>query len=91
MEKFIRNPRTAWREYDGQVMVITPDDSKLHTLNESGSFLWKSLGEDGDTQDGLVAKLLEEFEVTQEEAKKDTKAFLKLMVEKQLAVRNQAS
>ena len=44
-------------------------------LNEAGELLWKKLMEDA-TEDELIQTLLEEYDVTEEIAKKDVQAFL---------------
>ena len=47
----------------------------LITLNETGAFIWKQLQE-GCEYDELLAKLLEEYDATEEEAKAGIDAFL---------------
>lgn len=45
---------------------------KLLALNDSASWLWKQAQEQGDfTVDSLVEKLLEEYDVEADEARKD--------------------
>ena len=39
-------------------------------LNETGAFLWKKLTEADQTEDSLVAALLEEYDVSEELARK---------------------
>ena len=46
------------------------------TLNETGKILWEAL-ETEQTLDSLTAKLLEEYEVTREQAQTDVENFLK--------------
>jgi hypothetical protein len=38
-----RSPQTANRMFEGQMLVITTDDSMLHRLNEVGTFIWEFL------------------------------------------------
>jgi len=72
-----------WRELDGEVFAITPDDGVLHTLNETASFIWglidgkRSLGE-------IETQVLDEFEVTSEQLRDDLTAFLTLLEERRL-------
>lgn len=45
---------------------------KLLSLNETAAWLWQQAAEMGDfTVDGLVAKLLEEYDVEEDVARKD--------------------
>ena len=50
------------------------------TLNDSGAMLWKQL-EQGADQDALVKALLEEYEVSEEQAAADVKNFLATLAE----------
>lgn len=36
-----RNPKLAWREIDGEAVIISPEDSHVHELNETASLIWK--------------------------------------------------
>lgn len=45
------------------------------TLNESGALLWNTILE-GNDADGLVTALLNEYDVSEEIAKKDVAAFI---------------
>lgn len=49
------------------------------TLNETGKLLWEAL-ETEQTLETLTAKLLEEYDVTQELARSDVEAFLNKLV-----------
>jgi len=50
------------------------------TLNDSGAMLWQKL-EQGADRDGLVEALLEEYEVSREQAQSDVDAFLATLAE----------
>ena len=53
----------------------TVDFRCMITLNETGAFLWKLL-ETEQTEQTLVAAMLEEYDVTEERAAADIAAFL---------------
>jgi hypothetical protein len=73
----------AWREIDGVVVIISPQDSVLHELNSTGSFLWKQL--DGQRSLEELARLVsQEFEVDPEKALGDVREFLAGLAAKQL-------
>ena len=68
------------REVAGNYIVVAVGDAVKNfngiiNLNESAAFLWKLLLEDV-TEEQLVERLLEEYEVEREMAEKDVKAFL---------------
>lgn len=51
------------------------DSNGLFILNELGSFLWDRL-ETAENEEALLGAILEEYEVTEQTAKKDLRAFL---------------
>lgn len=68
------------REVAGSSVVIplgksSVDFNGMITLSETGAFLWKKIEQGADEKE-LVAALLEEYEIDEETAKNDTKAFL---------------
>lgn len=71
------------REIAGEKVVIFLDEklkSKIITLNSAGEFLFSNL-EKAQTEDELSSLLLEEYEIDEETAKKDVKAFLQSLKE----------
>ena len=68
------------REVAGNYIVVAVSSAVKNfnvaiTLNETGAFLFKELGNDV-TEEQLVSSLLGEYEVSEETAKKDVKAFI---------------
>jgi coenzyme PQQ synthesis protein D (PqqD) len=69
---FLRqHPNAAWREIEGEVVVISPEDSVLHELNATASFIWKQ-SEGAQTLEQIAVRMTEEFEVDRETALQDT-------------------
>lgn len=71
------------REVAGQIMVIaTGEASKdfhgMIKLNVTGKVIWLALQE-GLTEDAIVERLQEQFEVDTEKALQDTRAFIQQM------------
>ena len=80
-----KNPALAWREIDDETVIISPNDSVMHELNDTGSFLWKNI--DGRKSAAELAELLvENYEVTPEIALSDTEALLQEMSSWKLVV-----
>ncbi len=80
-----KNPALAWREIDDETIIISPNDSVMHELNDTGSFLWKNI--DGRKSAAELAELLvENYEVTPEIALSDTEALLQEMSSRKLVV-----
>jgi hypothetical protein len=80
-----KNPALAWREIDEATVIISPTDSVMHELNDTGSFLWKNI--DGQRSAAELAGLLaESYEVTPDVALTDTQALLEEMSSRKLVV-----
>lgn len=71
----VQNPRVAWRVYDEEAVLVSPDDSTLHTLNAVGTRIWQCA--DGRTPVAeITRRITVEFDVEPERAGRDTQAFL---------------
>jgi hypothetical protein len=80
-----KNPALAWREIDEATVIISPTDSVMHELNDTGSFLWKNI--DGQRSAAELAELLaESYEVAPDVALSDTQALLEEMSSRKLVV-----
>jgi hypothetical protein len=71
----LQNPRTAWRVYDGQAVIVSPDDSTLHTLNAVGTLVWEVADGRRDVA-AIVARVCEAFDVAPERAEDDVRRFV---------------
>jgi hypothetical protein len=79
----IRNPQLAWREIDGEVVIISPEDSQVHELNETAALVWKFA--DGErTADEIAASLATEYDVASDSARKDVAELIAQLADKQL-------
>lgn len=80
-----KNPILAWREIDGETVIIFPDESVMHELNDTGSFIWKHL--DGERTAADLARLIaSEYEVAFDVALADTNELLGLLASRKLLV-----
>lgn len=78
-----QHPQAAWREVEGAVVIISPQDSVLHELNETASLVWKQA--DGTrTAQQIAARLAEEYEVEEATALADTLELVARLAEKNL-------
>jgi hypothetical protein len=70
-----QNPATPTRSIDGEALVITPQDSTLHALNETATFVW-------DRADGkqrvcdIATALLNDFDVDEATARAEVTRFV---------------
>jgi hypothetical protein len=80
-----KNPILAWREIDGEIVIVSPNDSVLHELNETGSFVWKQL--DGRRPAAeIAATLAEEYDVRVEDALGDIETLLGELASRKLLI-----
>ena len=79
----IRNPSAAWTTVDGDVVIISPEDSVLHELNATASFIWKQAT--GERTGRAIAEMLaSEYEVAPETALTDTEELIAHLIGKNL-------
>ena len=76
------------REVAGNYIVVAVGEAVKNfngiiNLNETGAFLWKRL-EEGATEEQLKTALLEEYDVEEQIAENDIKAFISKLTEKGL-------
>jgi len=78
-----KNPSLAWREIDDETVIISPGESVMHELNDTGSFVWKNIDGQRKAED-LAALLVEQYEVTLEIALADTLSLLEELSRRKL-------
>lgn len=78
-----QSPRAAWRVYDGEAVIVSPDDSTLHTLNAVGTLIWEA-ADGGTPVSVIVARIAREFDVSPESAERDARAFIELLCQRGL-------
>ena len=80
MTIYRRRSDVRFRVMDGEAVVLRQDDAEVVVLNEVGTRILQ-LVDEGGSVDQIVALLLEEFEVGEEELRADTVEFLRDMVD----------
>jgi coenzyme PQQ biosynthesis protein PqqD len=78
-----RNPRLAWREIDGEAVIISPEDSHVHELNETASLIWKRADGKHNVEE-IAAAVSEEFEVPVAVAATDVRELISTLEQKGL-------
>jgi hypothetical protein len=77
------NPLLAWREIDNSVVIISPEDSLVHELNDTASFIWKQFN-GKNTFEEIAARLVEEYEIDTATALADVERLATALGEKGL-------
>jgi hypothetical protein len=73
-----RNPKLAWREIDGEAVIISPEDSHVHELNETASLIWKHA--DGrHSVDEIALIVAEGYDVPLPRARADVSELIEIL------------
>lgn len=79
----VQNPQAAWRVYDGEAVIVSPEDSTLHTLNEVGTLVWEAA--DGRTPlSAIVTRICARYDVDAPAAERDVESFVETLRERGL-------
>lgn len=81
--KFIQNPDVAFRIIKGEAVLVF--DNKLLTLNETGSKIWTFIENKADFEQ-IIQFLIEEYDVSNEDARKDADDFLSQLKEHNMII-----
>jgi len=76
---------TASRIIDGEAVIVTPQKGVVTVLNETGSGIWQLLDGENTVED-IINTISSEFNVSREEARKDTLDFIEELIEKDMVV-----
>ena len=75
MNRIVQVEGVIWRRIGDDIVVIKDDGLSTHVLNKTAAFIWERC--DGQFGvDGIVAQLLERFDVSAEEACADVREII---------------
>ena len=74
-------PGAAWREADGEAVVVLPDKGQFKVLNEVGARVW-ALADGTRSVSQIAQAICAEYEVTPDIALRDVRAFIEALVNK---------
>jgi len=72
--EFELNPEVAHREIEGQLLLLTPDDDVLYTLNGSGKLAWEMLARGAGVGE-IAARIATTYGISLEAAARDLSEF----------------
>ena len=80
-----RSKDTASRMIDGEAVIVIPQEGVVTVLNETGAGIWQLL--DGrNTVEDIINIISSEFDVSRDQAEKDTLDFIEELIEKDMVV-----
>jgi hypothetical protein len=83
MPTYRRKSDIRFRVLDGEAVVLRQEDAEVVVLNEVGTRILQ-LVDQGGSEEQVLALLLEEFEVGEEDLARDVREFLAEMVENEI-------
>ncbi|MCX7910605.1 MAG: PqqD family protein [Endomicrobia bacterium] len=86
--KYKINPQLAFRKIGKETFIVDTKNSYLHKLNEVGSLIWECM-KLGLSEKKIIEKILENFDVEYDTAKKDLKEFIEELKEKNIIVNDE--
>jgi hypothetical protein len=75
MKYRLRTSDLPWRDIDGEVIALDLGSDTYLQANSAGTVIWSMLA-DGATVSELVTRLVSEFEVEPERARRDVQVFV---------------
>ncbi|MCI0481010.1 MAG: PqqD family protein [Candidatus Dadabacteria bacterium] len=70
------NDEIAYREIEGQILILRPDDNFLYTLNGSGRFIWLGIAKKKKLS-SIIKSVSKEFGIPEDSARRDVMEFVK--------------
>ena len=80
--RLVKSKHIADRIIEGKAIIVTPD-SMMHQLSEVGTRIWQLL-DAHSTIEAIAARLVEEFDVSEDDARKDVAALAKDLQQKKI-------
>lgn len=68
------------REINGEVVLLTPEDSKVHVLDEVGSRIWQICADSASVA-SIIDEITAEYDVAREVARKDIIEFVGQLID----------
>jgi hypothetical protein len=80
-----RNKDVAWRIIENEAILISAEDSMLHSLDEVGTRIWE-LSDGSNTVEQIIDTIFDEYEVDRETAEKDVIEFVTNLASEKLGL-----
>lgn len=80
---FQQNPDTLTRTIDGLAVIMDPENGKVLSLNEVGTFIWE-MAQHSCSKEEILNAVCSRFEVRREKAAVDLEEFILILRQKEL-------
>lgn len=78
--KVILSPEVLFRELDGEAVMLDLETERYYGLDEVGTRIWELFAEHGETE-VVIAQMLAEYEVEEEQLRRDLAQLLSELAE----------
>jgi hypothetical protein len=82
--KYVVSHSVVCAEVEGEAVLLNVETGIYFGLDEVGTAIWKLLEGEMTTEEGIMTRLLDEYEVDESELRRDVHAFLAKLRENQL-------
>jgi hypothetical protein len=69
------HPELTWRLLDGEAVIVSPTSGEIRVLNHVGAEIWQLLV-DGNAVEEIEAVLIDQYDLSSQQAHADVSAFL---------------
>lgn len=80
---FFINPKITFRDLDDAILIITPWDQKMHTLEFLGREIFLLMKE-SKTKDEILNYIIENYDISKDIAEQDLNSFLDELIKKEI-------
>ncbi len=87
----VNQDNTAWREVDGEVIVINGATTYYYSMNKTSSYIWKLLLEGGAGIDYITQHLATQYQKQAKELRPHVEDFVRLLEEEALITSGSSS
>lgn len=86
MTRYRQNQEIAWRDIEGEAVLIDPADGVVFVLNQVGCRVWSELEEPSSSRE-IARRIAAEYHEDEERVRKDVLPFLEALSRSQLVER----
>lgn len=76
----VLHPQVATRVVDGEALIVLADSGQVNVLNPVGTRMWELMDGTKNVQQ-IADAICEEFDVTEDEAKRDLEEFVQQLIQ----------
>ncbi len=79
------NDKVTYRKIEDSILIITPWDNAMHTLEDIGKLIFEALI-DAKEKGDILQEILDNYDVELVEAKNDLEQFIDSLIEKEIFI-----